>query len=120
MYFDDYVDELVEDEEDECEGESDSSSLDFDDVESAVPSRERVFLRLPTARSSATMHDAAKLPLQQQVDSPERSTGHNLDSDTDKAEKKEEEGSNVRLEAGLVDYCVMLGQYCLIILCLPV
>lgn len=139
MYFDDYVDEVVEDEDEEeaSEGDSEEFGEDLDHFDSAAPSKERVFLRLATAATTSTSTPAAVTAqgvmrglspsALSTSGTAEYSTleaveeGHEHDHDDDRDEHDAGGHSSagqasaasaedqVRLEAGIVDYCVMLG-----------
>lgn len=103
MYFDDYVDEVVEDEDDASEADSSHSSDDYDDFNhEAEPSRERVFLRV--AANKSLTGSPAKHADEQKDHEFVGQTG------ASSAEKKED-GSNIKLETGLIDYCIILGEW---------
>lgn len=97
MYFDDYVDEVVEDEEEEgSNSDSDYASSDgFDSVHKKADP-ERVFLR-NVPHLGGTFGSPSKLD----------------DSMEQEGEEKKEDGSDVKLKAGIIDYCVVLGMYLL-------
>jgi hypothetical protein len=109
MYFDDYVDEVVEDEEEDfgSEEDTDASGEDLEQL-SAVSSRERLFLRVPVGKNGQTLRTAST-----DLDSSAFSTLETVeechDGEGPVGESKAPEGSQVKLEAGIVDYCVILG-----------
>ena len=92
MYFDDYVDEVVEDEEEEESSDSDDASSDgFDSVHKKADP-ERVFLR-NVPNLGGTFGSPSKLDDSLELD----------------GEEKREDGADVKLKAGIIDYCVVLG-----------
>lgn len=117
MYFDDYVDEMVEDEEDASEDDSSRSSDAFDDFNhESEPSRERVFVRVAANKSlnsspvkQSELHHAEA---QQEHKTLEQGGEGGVSGGTDSAvgDEKKEDGSNVKLETGLIDYCIILGE----------
>jgi hypothetical protein len=109
LYLDDYADELVEDDDQDDEGNSKSSGSQNSETESEIEddicnteiavSSERVFFRLPAPNLKDTEVEA---PAQPNGESPNQtikdsSTGANAQH-------------NLKLEAGIVDYCVVLGK----------
>jgi hypothetical protein len=110
MYFDDFVDEMVEDEEeDDSVGDSQDSEGDFDNLQAPEPTKERVFLLFPKSDNeevAQTEHEHGFSTLE----SVEEGHEHDHDDDHHDSGAPSDDGSRVRLEAGLVDYCVMLGN----------
>ena len=101
MYFDDYIDEVVEDEEEEeSSDESDASSDNaFGSFHKKIEP-ERVFVRnIPGGKTHVS---PAK---QTQTQSQSQETF----SDGDE-EVKVADGSDVKLQAGIIDYCIVLGK----------
>lgn len=92
MYFDDYVDEMVEDDdEDESSVESDASSDGDLGSFHKKTNPERVFVRnLPSAGATGM---------------PQK-----LNDSIESEEEKHEDGGDVKLQAGVIDYCIVLGK----------
>lgn len=137
MFFDDYVDEMVDDEDEDYGSEEDSEEeeQDFDALYAAPPNKERVFVRLPNAPTvvnwgggtpAATPVTAPAGNGVTALESVEEGQEHEHEHEHDDhvggdqipqsaggstAATTSEDGSQVRLEAGIVDYCVMLGKY---------
>jgi hypothetical protein len=126
MYFDDLVDDVVEDDDDEdevSEEGSDEHSEDLDQLNSAGTDKERVFLRLPTSHggthpTTPATHDFGLLASvaeehehEHDHDSSSRDLGGQTPGGTASGT---EDGGQVKLEAGIVDYCVMLGKWTLL------
>lgn len=110
MYFDDYVDEVVEDEEEEFGSDEDStgSGEDLEQL-SAVSSRERLFLRVPTAAKNAPVPRTAESGAENTAFSALETVVEGHEADGLGGDVAAPEGSQVKLEAGIVDYCVILG-----------
>ena len=120
MYFDDYVDEVVEDDGEDMSQSGDSednSSDDFDNMHDSAlePTKERVFVRTPNKSVAANVsvhvdvdgdHSPGPGASIQGVTSSSSSPAPAENGGS----SKKEDGSNVKLEAGIVDYCVVLGE----------
>lgn len=124
MYFDDYVDEMVEDEADASEDDSSHSSNDYDDFNhESEPSRERVFVRVAatannkSANTSPVKHSESHQEVKNHdfgdddVSSAIIHDGKGQATAGEEEEGKKEDGENVKLETGLIDYCIILGKY---------
>ena len=105
MYFDDYIDEVVEDEEEEEDSEDsdDGNSSGFGSF-TKKSDPERVFVpNLPVGPNGKTFGSPQKA-----AEAKSSSTAATAGSDEEKAQ---EDGADVKLLAGIIDYCVVLGMF---------
>ena len=105
MYFDDYIDEVVEDEEEEEDSEDsdDGNSSGFGSF-TKKSDPERVFVpNLPVGPNGKTFGSPQKAG-----EAKSSSTAATAGSDEEKAQ---EDGADVKLLAGIIDYCVVLGNF---------
>ena len=105
MYFDDYIDEVVEDEEEEEDSEDsdDGNSSGFGSF-TKKSDPERVFVpNLPVGPNGKTYSSPQKAG-----EAKTLSTAATAGSDEEKAQ---EDGADVKLLAGIIDYCVVLGMF---------
>ncbi len=105
MYFDDYIDEVVEDEEEEEDSDDseDGTSSGFGSF-TKKSDPERVFVpNLPVGPNGKAFGSPQK--------AAEAKTSSTAATAGSEEEKRQEDGAGVKLLAGIIDYCVVLGTF---------